>query len=147
MHDELPRAAMRRVISSLALTIAMSTMLSACQTVPDGHAVCPLDTTGVLVGRVEAHSGIVGPFVVVARERASGKIAHRMFVDDTRAFAMLMDAGRYDFFAFSDRDGNGRRGPDEPASAVYALRSEIRPADLVELPALHIDVPTITTDW
>jgi hypothetical protein len=138
MHDELPRAAMRRVISSLALTIAMSTMLSACRNAPDVHAVCPLDTTGVLVGRVEAESGIVGPFVVVARERASGKFAHRAFIEDTRAFAMLMDAGRYDFFAFSDSDGNGRRGPDEPASAVYALRSEIRAGDLIELPSLQI---------
>src|SRR5688500_11741031 len=146
MHDELPRAAMRRVISSLALTIAMSMMLSACQTVPDVHAVCPLDTTGVLVGRVEADSGIVGPFVVVARERPSGKIAHRMFVDDTRAFAMLMDAGRYDFFAFSERAGNGRRGPLDPPRAAFAFRSHIRLADLVALPALRIDVPTLTTD-
>ncbi|MBC8028121.1 MAG: hypothetical protein H7Y89_19170 [Steroidobacteraceae bacterium] len=143
MHDELLRAAMRRVLPALALAMAGPLMLAACQTFPDVHAVCPLDTTGVLVGRVEAQSGIVGPFVVVARERASGKIAHRTFIEDTRAFAMLMNAGRYDFFAFSDLDGNGRRSPDEPASAVYALRSEVRAADLIELPSLQIDLPAV----
>jgi hypothetical protein len=146
MYDELPRAAMRRALSSLTLAMAMSLMLSACQTVADTHGVCPLDTTGVLVGRVEAQSGIVGPFVVVARERPSGRIAHRAFIEDTRAFAMLMDAGRYDFFAFSDLDGNGRRSPDEPASALYALRSEVRAADLIELPPLLIDLPIDTVD-
>jgi hypothetical protein len=145
MYDQLPRAAMRRVISSLTLAIGAPMMLAACQTIPDVHAVCPLDATGVLVGRIEAQSGIVGPFVVVARERASGKVAHRTFVADTRAFAMLMDAGRYDFFAFSDLDGNGHRGPDEPASAVYALRPDVRAADLIELPPLQIDRASVTS--
>lgn len=146
MHDKLPRTAMRRVLPGLVLAMGGSLMLAACQTRPDVRAVCPLDTTGVLVGRVETESGITGPFVVVARERESGKVAHRTFIEDTRAFAMLMNAGRYDFFAFSDVDGNGRRDPDEPASAIYALRSEIRAADFVELPPLHIDVPPITAE-
>jgi hypothetical protein len=141
MSLELPRAARPRVSAAFALAMGVSLMLAACRTVPDIHAVCPLDTTGVLVGRVEAQSGVIGPFVVVARERDSGKVAHRTFVDDTRAFAMLMDAGRYDFFAFSDLDGNGYRDPAEPSSAVYALRSELRAADLIELPPLHIDLP------
>jgi hypothetical protein len=135
MHDKLPRAAMRRVLPALVLAMGGSIMLAACQTMPDVHAVCPL-----------AEGGIAGPFVVVARERGSGKVAHRAFIEDTRAFAMLMDTGHYDFFAFSDLDGNGRRGPDEPASAVYALRSEIRAADLIELPSLHIDAPAITAE-
>jgi hypothetical protein len=146
MHDELPRAAMRRVLPSLALAVSAALSVTACHTAADVHAVCPLDTTGVLVGRVEADSGIAGPFVVVAREQASGNVAHRAFIEDTRAFAMLMDVGRYDFFAFSDSDRNGRRSADEPASAVYALRSEIRAADLIELPPLQIDVPAITAE-
>jgi len=140
------RIAKRRALPALALVMSASAMLAARQTPPDIHAVCPLDTTGVLVGRVEAQSGIVGPFVVVARERGSGKIAQRTFVTDTRDFAMLMNAGRYDFFALSDLDGNGRRGPDEPASAVYALRPEVRAADLIELPTLRIDLPAFISD-
>ena len=146
MHDKLPRAGMRRVLPALVLAMGGSVMLAACRTMPDVHAVCPLDTTGVLVGRVETEGGIAGPFVVVARERGSGKVAHRAFIEDSRAFAMLMDAGHYDFFAFSDLDGNGRRGSDEPASAVYALRSGIRAAELIELPSLRIDAPSITAE-
>jgi hypothetical protein len=144
MHDELPPAAIRRALTALALAVGGLPMLTACQAAPDVRAVCPLDTRGVLVGRVEAQPGVVGPFVIVARERPSGKIVHRTFVDDTRAFAMLMDEGRYDFFAFSDVDGNGSRGPDEPASAVYALRTEMRGADFIELPSLRIDLPVVT---
>lgn len=130
---------MRRLLSALAPTMAVSLILAACRTAPMPQASCPLDASGVLVGRVEATSGIVGPFVVVAREHGSGKIAHRTFIRDTRAFAMLMDEGRYDFFAFSDLDGDGWRDADEPASAVYALRPELRAADLLELPPLLID--------
>jgi hypothetical protein len=121
----------RRTLARLAATGAI-TALAACQTTGTGARTGP--SSGVVLGRVKGNVD-QSALVVVAIDRASGRIAQRAFLARSNYYAMPMTAGRYKLYAFADRDRNGVRGASEPASLVYSMADDLRSGERIELPA------------
>jgi hypothetical protein len=119
-----------KLIAGLAIPAA-SLALAACQSLE-------APKTARLKGSVDAERAIAGPFVIAAYDRASKRIAHRVYLERAGDFDMLIDEGQYKFVAFADLDRDGQRGAGEPVSVRMTLASAVRAGDRLEIPALHV---------
>ena len=74
-------------------------------------------TSTVLVGRVDSPSGWLGPTIVAALARGSGRvtIVHRTLLHEPGGFELIVPKGKYALFAFGDINGNGVFDVGEPA--------------------------------
>lgn len=119
-----------KLIASLTLPAA-SLALAACQSLESPK-------TARLKGSVAAERAIAGPFVITAFDRASKRIAHRVYLEQAGDFDMFIDEGQYKFVAFADLDRDGQLGAGEPVSVRMTLASAVRAGDMLEIPALRV---------
>lgn len=134
--DSHHRGARKRVVqAALALTLAgAGGSLTGCQTID----ITQPALNGMLTGRVTTPAVGNEPVVVVAIDRASGKVAHRAFLEAQRDYSIRVRSGSYQLFAFEDRDRDGVRGATEPVSLLYTIATPVRANDKVEMPPLTI---------
>ena len=119
-----------KLIASLTLSTA-AMALAACQSLDAPR-------TARLIGSVDAGRDIAGPFVIAAYDRATRRIAHRVYLEQAGDFDMLIDEGQYKFVAFADLDRDGQPGAGEPVSVRMTLVPAVRAGDLLEIPALRV---------
>jgi hypothetical protein len=93
--------------------------------------------TGLLSGRIEAQADAV-PLVVVAVDRDTHRIVHRLFLEQARVFRLPLQPGNYRLYAFADADRDGALDPDEARSDRYLLATRLRAGDRLELPTLRV---------
>ena len=89
-----------------------------------------------LSGRVLTNSS--APVVIVAVDRATGRIVHRCFLERAGEFRMPLDPGRYGFYAYADQNRDGLRDAGDTWSPLYVLAEPLRAGDQLELPPLAI---------
>ncbi len=135
MKSPLSGAPQRAVKAALTLVLASACWsLTGCQTID----ITQPALSGVLSGRVTTPTAAGEPVVVVAIDRASGKVAHRAFLEAQRQYALPVRSGTYKLFAFEDLDGDGALDRDEPASVLYSIATPVNANDKVEMPPLRI---------
>lgn len=127
-------SAWRRALARIAATGAV-VALSACQT------TVPRDrNSGEVLGRVETGGAIASPLMVVAIDRESGQIVHRVFLGPNhRAFSIPLAAGHYKFFACADDNQDGRCNAEERTSVMYTLVNDVRAGEGIELPSIRLE--------
>jgi hypothetical protein len=119
-----------KLIANLAVAAA-AVALAACQALD-------APKTARLKGSVDAGRTVTGPFVITAYDRATNRIAHRVYLEQAGDFDMLIDEGQYKFVAFADLDRDGQLGDGEPVSVRMKLASTVRAGDVLEIPALRV---------
>jgi hypothetical protein len=126
-------AAARTLKNSLLVSIVGAcTAVAGCAT--------PATTTpreGVLVGRIASDFSANGPVVVVAIDQASGKVAHRAFLENESYYHLIVPTGKYKVFAFADANRDGVRDAGEVASVLYAVSTRVGPTERIEVPTLN----------
>jgi hypothetical protein len=128
------RAAARTLKKSLLVAI-----LGGCATVAGcASAVIIPSDAGELVGHVAGDLSANGPVVVVVIDQASGKIAHRAFLESESYYHLPVPPGKYKVFAFADANRDGVRDSDEVASVLYAISTRVGPTERIEVPTLRV---------
>jgi hypothetical protein len=128
-----PGGAWRRTLAGIAATGACAA-LTACAS---PGIVSARAHQGTFTGRVKAAADSAA-VVIVAIDRADGRVANRAFLPKAGDFAMPLNSGHYKLYAFADVDGNGARSRNEPASVMYSVTNEVRAGDRIELPELEL---------
>ena len=125
------QGAWRRTLARIAATGAVAA-LAACQT-----QVAQERPSGTVLGRVRTfESG--GPLMVVAVDGATGKVAHRAFLESQRAFSMRLYSGTYKFYACADDDRDGHCGATEQRTVRYSLKGNVSAGDVIQLPTFDL---------
>jgi hypothetical protein len=133
------RSAWRRALARIAATGAVAA-LAACQT-PVAHE----RPTAMVLGRVTVNAADGAPILVVAFDRATGKVAHRAFLESQRAFAMRLYSGTYKFYACADENRDGHCGSAERRSVMYSLANAVHAGEVIQLPSFRLDAPARVT--
>lgn len=126
------RSAWHRALARIAAAGAVAA-LSACQT-----NVAHERPTGTVLGRVNNDVAIPSPVMVLAFDRGTGQVAHRVFLEKTAAFSMPLHAGSYKFYACADANRDGHCGNDERRTVMYSLKDEVQPGDVIQMPSFTL---------
>jgi len=122
----------RRMWARMAATSAIVALAA-------GQASVAHETsTATVLGRVKANPTATGPLLVVAIDRDTGRIAHRVFLETKRAFAIPLQSGRYKFYACSDDNRDGKCSASESTSVMYALAERINAGEVIQLPTFNL---------
>jgi len=128
------RSPWRRTLARIAATGAVAT-LAACQT-----NVAHERPTGTVLGRVKTVGGENAPVLVLAFDRATGKVAHRAFLERSTAFSMPLYSGSYKFYACADANRDGHCGSTEKRTVLYSLSNAVHAGDVIQMPTFRLDV-------
>jgi hypothetical protein len=134
MTSLTPRGAAARALknSILVSIVGACTAVAGCAT-----AKPATPRAGVLVGRVADDFSKNGPVVVVAIDQATGKIAHRAFLENHSYYSLIVPTGKYKVFAFADANRDGVRDSGELTSVLFAVSTRVGPTERIELPTLR----------
>jgi hypothetical protein len=127
------RSAWRRTLARIAATGAV-VALTACQTNVNQER-----PTGTVLGRVRASSADTAPLLVLAIDRGTNQVAHRVFIERGTAFAMPLYSGSYKFYACADANRDGHCGSDEERSVMYSLSNEIHAGEIIQMPTFQLN--------
>lgn len=126
------QGAWRRTLARIAATGTVAT-LAACQT-----NVAHDRPTATVLGRVRTTSTGNAPIMVLAVDRGSGKVAHRVFLGSGSAFSMPLFSGNYKFYACADANQDGHCGSTELRSVTYSLTNEVHAGDVIQMPSFSL---------
>jgi len=106
---------MTRLTALLCATTACMA-LNACTLVKLNTEAKTFYESTVLAGRIDAAPNAGAPIIVAAyRHGASLQLTHRTLLHEAGSFELIVPAGEYGLFAFSDSNRNGAYDAGEPA--------------------------------